>query len=189
MIGDGTALAHWKEHTHIPAAIPSGALGERSQTGRCVYDCGGEPPCWFSLPRTARWNRVAGHRQSPLFDNFRMFSLSDEMEAGYWEIPAVYPRSLLYLVSGLVGSTIKVVVTATNSGGSTSQASAATGVIAALLPKNTSLPSIAGSLIDGQTLGAATGGWQWRKNRSESDVDVDVSLPTPAPLLVAAAAD
>ena len=40
-------------------------------------------------------------RNSSLFDHFRMFALSDEKEAGYWEIPVVYPRSLLYLVSGL----------------------------------------------------------------------------------------
>src|SRR5207245_1844173 len=65
----------------------------------------------------------------------------------------------LGLVSGLVGSTVRVVVTATNSGGSVSQASKASSVIAALLPSNTALPTIAGSLIDGQTLSAATGSW------------------------------
>jgi hypothetical protein len=65
----------------------------------------------------------------------------------------------LGLVSSLVGSTVRVVVTATNSGGSTHAASTATSLIGALLPGNTSLPSIAGSLIDGQTITAATGGW------------------------------
>ncbi len=40
------------------------------------------------------------HRQSPLFDHFRMFALNDKLESGYWEVPLVYPRSLLYLVSG-----------------------------------------------------------------------------------------
>ncbi|MAS94931.1 MAG: hypothetical protein CMO55_17175 [Verrucomicrobiales bacterium] len=36
-----------------------------------------------------------------LFREFRMFNLGDELESGYWEVPGVYPRSLLYLVSGL----------------------------------------------------------------------------------------
>ena len=56
------------------------------------------PACSFTLFDRA----LVGHRQSPLFEHFRMFSLSDELEAGYWEIPAVYPRSLLYFVSGVV---------------------------------------------------------------------------------------
>jgi len=56
------------------------------------------PACSFSL-----FERVLVlHRQSPLFDHFRLFSLSDELEAGYWEVPGVYPRSLLYFVSGVV---------------------------------------------------------------------------------------
>jgi pimeloyl-ACP methyl ester carboxylesterase len=42
------------------------------------------------------------HEKQPLFDHFRMFALSDELESGYWEVPVVYPRSLLYFVSGIV---------------------------------------------------------------------------------------
>lgn len=42
------------------------------------------------------------HAQRPLWQAFRSFALSDELERGYWEVPLVYPRSLLYLVSGLV---------------------------------------------------------------------------------------
>jgi hypothetical protein len=56
------------------------------------------PACDFGL-----FDRVlTRHRQSALFENFRMFSLSEELEAGYWEVPGVYPRSLLYFVSGVV---------------------------------------------------------------------------------------
>ncbi len=33
--------------------------------------------------------------------NIRLFGLQDEVESGYWEVPGIYPRSLLYLVSGL----------------------------------------------------------------------------------------
>jgi hypothetical protein len=32
---------------------------------------------------------------------FRMFGLKDELERGYWEVPVLYPASLLYMVSGL----------------------------------------------------------------------------------------
>ncbi len=65
----------------------------------------------------------------------------------------------LGLVSSLVGDTVKVVVKATNSGGSTEATSTASGVIAALLPKNTELPSISGVLEDAKTLSASTGAW------------------------------
>jgi len=34
------------------------------------------------------------------FDQVRLFALRDELECGYWEVPVLYPRSLLYLVSG-----------------------------------------------------------------------------------------
>lgn len=42
---------------------------------------------------------LKAHRD--LFSAFRMYSMSDALEAGYWEVPAIYPRSLLYLVSGV----------------------------------------------------------------------------------------
>lgn len=32
---------------------------------------------------------------------FRMFALSEALERGYWEVPVLYPASLLYMVSGL----------------------------------------------------------------------------------------
>jgi len=41
----------------------------------------------------------------PLFnarvDQIRVFDLHDGVEHGYWEVPVIYPASLLYLVSGL----------------------------------------------------------------------------------------
>lgn len=51
----------------------------------CTYDFLSE-----RLPVLTR--RVAG---------FRMFGLKDELEHGYWEVPLLYPSSLLYMVSGL----------------------------------------------------------------------------------------
>jgi hypothetical protein len=69
------------------------------------------------------------------------------------------------LVSGDVGHTLRVAVTATNAGGSMQASSAATGVVAAepppppLAPVNSVLPVVSGSVVEGQTLSATTGTW------------------------------
>ena len=34
--------------------------------------------------------------------NIRVFNLNDDLESDYWEVPLLYNRSLLYLVSGLL---------------------------------------------------------------------------------------
>jgi uncharacterized protein YukE len=96
--------------------------------------------------------------------------------------------STLQLLSGLVGSTVRVVVTATNAAGSTSSTSAATGLIGALIPGNSGLPSITGSLIDGQLLSAATGTWsgtapvsyayQWQSCNSKGEACGNISGAT-----------
>jgi hypothetical protein len=57
-----------------------------------------------------------------------------------------------------VGSTLVVVVTATNGSGSVSAESAPTAVVTGP-PVNTALPSIAGSAARGQVISASTGGW------------------------------
>jgi hypothetical protein len=67
--------------------------------------------------------------------------------------------STLGLLAGDVGSTLRVIVTATNTAGSTSATSEPTSLVSALLPSNTGLPSIAGLLQDGGTLSALTGSW------------------------------
>jgi hypothetical protein len=67
--------------------------------------------------------------------------------------------SSLKLDPSQIGKTLAVVVTATNAAGSTSVTSSITGLIAGILPKNTALPSITGTLQDGSLLSAATGSW------------------------------
>ncbi|HEX3511817.1 MAG TPA: hypothetical protein VHT27_12040, partial [Solirubrobacteraceae bacterium] len=99
-------------------------------------------------------------------------------------------EAALSLLSGFVGDTVRVLVTATNSGGSTQAASEPTSIIKALLPGNTSLPSVAGSLIDGQTLTAGNGSWtgtapisygyQWLQCNSKGEACTEVSGATGA---------
>ena len=54
---------------------------------------------------------------------------------------------------------LAVVVTATNAAGSTSATSSVTGLIAGILPKNTALPSVGGTLKNGQLLSVTNGTW------------------------------
>ncbi len=60
---------------------------------------------------------------------------------------------------GDVGTTLRVIVTATNSVGSAQAASNASAVVVALAPSNTRLPSISGEAKEGQMLSASTGEW------------------------------
>lgn len=58
-----------------------------------------------------------------------------------------------------VNRRLRVSVTATNSAGKASALSAATGLIAPSVPQNTALPTIAGTLQEGQTLAVSAGTW------------------------------
>jgi hypothetical protein len=71
------------------------------------------------------------------------------------------------LTASDVGDTMRILVTASNAGGSAQAASAVTGAVeppapvstAPLAPVNTALPAITGSAVEGQTLSASTGTW------------------------------
>ena len=52
------------------------------------------PACDFRL-----FGGVLGLNPLP-WQNFCLFALQESLESGYWEVPFIYPRSLLYLVSG-----------------------------------------------------------------------------------------
>ena len=63
------------------------------------------------------------------------------------------------LSSGDVGTTVRVVVTATDTGGSANAASAATAVVVGPPVNTGAAPSISGSATQGSTLTANAGGW------------------------------
>ena len=86
-----------------------------------------------------------------------------------------------------VASTLRVVVTATNAGGSTAATSQQTGTVSGIPPSNTALPSIAGTAQQGQTLTASTGSWtgsptsfayRWRDCDSGGSNCVDITGAT-----------
>ena len=89
-----------------------------------------------------------------------------------------------------VGSSVRVVATATNGAGTASATSAATAAVAPLAPRNTALPTIAGVTRDGSTVTASTGTWagttplafayQWRRCDTTGAGCVDVPGATGA---------
>ncbi len=63
------------------------------------------------------------------------------------------------LAAGDVGHRVRVVVTASNPGGSSAASSAATNAVLPAPPANTAPPSVSGTAQEGQTLSASTGTW------------------------------
>jgi subtilisin family serine protease len=85
------------------------------------------------------------------------------------------------LTAADVGSTIRVVVTATNPDGSSSKASAPTATVKAAPPVNTSLPTVTGAALRGSTLTLSPGTWtgpaiayayQWQHDSGAGFTDI-----------------
>ncbi len=103
------------------------------------------------------------------------------------------------LASADVGSTLRVVVTASNSAGSAAATSAQSAVVASPSspPVSTGVPTISGTAQQGQTLSASTGTWtgtapityayQWRRCDSVGGACVDIVAATAAAYTLAAA--
>lgn len=45
---------------------------------------------------------LKAHQTKAFFQGFRMFTLTDALESSYYEVRGLYPRSLLYIISGLL---------------------------------------------------------------------------------------
>jgi len=86
---------HLLEHLDWARNAPNHALPEGFKLKHLMFLA---PACDFALFDRA----LTSHSKAALFEDFRMFALSDRLESGYWEVPAIYPRSLLYFVSGIV---------------------------------------------------------------------------------------
>ena len=84
--------------------------------------------------------------------------LCDALGEGCTDI-AEATGSSLKLTTADIGSTLEVVVKATNVAGSTSVTTPVTGLIEGLLPSNSVLPAISGVLRVGQLLSASAGTW------------------------------
>ena len=99
------------------------------------------------------------------------------------------------LVSGDVGHTLRVVVTATNAGGSGKASSAASATVVVAAPVNSVLPVVSGSLVQGQTLTASTGSWsgnptsyayQWQDCNTAGEACSNITSATSAGYKLAA---
>jgi Subtilase family len=113
------------------------------------------------------------------------------------DIPGATSSSYL-LVASDVNSTVRVAVTASNAGGSSTAVSGATAVVQPApppAPVNTSLPTVSGSAVQGQSLSAQPGSWsnnptrfvyQWRDCDGSGANCVDVPGATSSSYVLAA---
>ncbi len=112
-----------------------------------------------------------------------------------WTTIPSAPNATYTLTSADVGTVIRVQVTATNAGGTTTANSTATASVAgSLKPANTVPPTMAGFIQGGRTLDAATGTWtgsptsfayQWQQSTDGGATWVDIAGATAARYVIA----
>ena len=125
----------------LPAAPTNTALPVVSGDAREGQTLQASPGEWTGTPTTARqWERC------------------NQAGGSCVALPGDTGDSHL-LTTADVGSRLKVVVTATNAGGSTSAASALSAPVLPLPPSNLAAPAISGMPQEGQLLSATTGSW------------------------------
>jgi hypothetical protein len=123
--------------TATPANTAAPAIGGAVTTGSILTTTTGT---WTQAPTayTYQWQKDAG--------------------SGFVNITGAV-SSTYTLAAGDTGTSIRVVVTAANSVGSTSANAPAVGPVDAAVPTNNALPLVTGSLQRGQTLVASPGTW------------------------------
>jgi hypothetical protein len=167
----------------VRATNVSGSLATLSAPSAMVT-AAGHSPVSMTLPRiqgqgrvgrtvTATPGRMGGAR--PISFRYQWLRC-DTSGGGCSGITGVTARTYT-LTAGDAGSTLRVLVTATNAAGSTSAASLPTATVPAVTPlqrpRSTAEPRILGTLIVGSTLTATAGSWtgsapvrfafQWRR--------------------------
>jgi hypothetical protein len=176
---DGEQISVYATYSPAPAAPVNTALptiGGSAMQGQTLT---AQPGTWSNNPTTFAYQ----------------WRDCDASGANCVDIPGASSSTYLLLASD-VNSTIRVAVTASNGGGSTTAESAPTTVVQPpSAPVNTSLPTISGIAMQGQTFSAQPGSWsnnpttygyQWRDCDGSGDNCVNIAGATSSSYLLVA---
>jgi hypothetical protein len=197
---DGTTVAPLT-HTDSLGTTPIGRVQIGDDGTGKTYDIAFDDVLVATLPTVVSAPSIAGSPQEgqTLSANPGTWSGSEPLSYAYqWrrcdaagancnDIAGATAAS--YIVAAAdVGATLRVAVTASNVGGSSTATSAATAAVVAAPPAVVTLPAISGSAQEGQTLTASPGTWtgtvplsyayQWRRCDSGGAGCVDIAGET-----------
>jgi len=101
-----SAGAIWALHflQHVADLQVTGKMPREFRVHRVVFLA---PACTDDLLA----EKISQPAITSIIDGFRMYALSDELESGYWEVPLLYPCSLLYAISGLLEPSVDQAIT------------------------------------------------------------------------------
>jgi Bacterial Ig-like domain (group 3)/Invasin, domain 3 len=203
--GDGTYSVIITSSTSVGPAIitASETTASLSNTATLTQTAPGTPPVNTSLPAVSG-STVLGQTLSassgtwtgsPAPSFAYQWQRCNSGGGGCGDIGGATGSSYT-LVTADVSSTVRVVVTGSNSQGSVAATSNATAVVSGP-PVNTSLPAVSGSTVLGQTLSASSGGWtgspapsfayQWQRCNSAGSGCVGIGGATGSSYLLVAA--